>query len=183
MKRHSLLWASLLVVSVVASSTGRADSVSPELKAKIDAKVTSLKWIGTDPKVVAAVKEQNANPPADVKAMTQDKWKSLSLLDPMVKGFARNAVAEYLKGKKDEAVSELFVSCADGTKVAFFTKPTNWSHAGKDKHDLAMKNKPWIGPVEVDESTGVQQVQSSFPVLDGGKPIGSVVVGLAVAKL
>jgi sensor histidine kinase regulating citrate/malate metabolism len=37
--------------------------------------------------------------------------------------------------------------------------------------------------VEVDESTGVESLQVAFPVLDGGKAIGSVVVGLAVAKL
>jgi hypothetical protein len=46
-----------------------------------------------------------------------------------------------------------------------------------------MAGKTWIGPVEVDESTGLQQVQVALPVLDGGKPIGSIVLGLSVAKL
>ena len=39
------------------------------------------------------------------------------------------------------------------------------------------------GEVEVDESTGLQQVQIAVPVLDGGKPIGSLVVGLSLTKM
>jgi hypothetical protein len=35
----------------------------------------------------------------------------------------------------------------------------------------------------VDESTGQQQVQVGLPVLDGGKPVGSVVFGLSVSRL
>jgi hypothetical protein len=46
-----------------------------------------------------------------------------------------------------------------------------------------MTGKNWQGPVEVDESSGQQQLQVSVPVLDGGKPIGSLVVGLSVTKL
>jgi hypothetical protein len=80
-------------------------------------------------------------------------------------------------------VSEAFLSGADGFKVAFLSKPTNWSHKGKPKHDVPMTGKTWQGPVEVDESTGTQQVQVAVPVKDGGKVIGSLVVGLSVDKL
>ena len=71
----------------------------------------------------------------------------------------------------------------DGTKAAFLSKTTGWSHKGKPKHDLPMSGKSWQGPVEVDESTGLQQVQVAVPVLDGGKPVGSLVVGLSLSKL
>jgi hypothetical protein len=46
-----------------------------------------------------------------------------------------------------------------------------------------MTGKAWNGAVEVDESTGAQQIQVSVPVMDGGKAIGSLVVGFSVAKL
>ena len=46
-----------------------------------------------------------------------------------------------------------------------------------------MTGKTWQGPVEVDESSGVQQVQVAVPVLDGGKPIGTLVVGISISKL
>jgi hypothetical protein len=115
--------------------------------------------------------------------MTQDKWKGLSVLDPLVRGFAKNDAAVLLKSKQGSVVTESFLSGSDGTKVAFLSKPTNWSHKGKDKHESPMSGKTWQGPVETDESTGQRQLQVAVPVLDGGKPIGSLVVGLGVSKL
>jgi hypothetical protein len=156
---------------------------SAELNAKLEAKAKEIRWMSTDPKVVAAVREHNANHPAESKAMTQEKWKSLPVLDPFVRALSKNALAEYLKSKRDPDISELFVSGSDGTKVALFNKTTYWSHKGKGKHEVPMTGKTYIGPVELDESTGVEQVQIGIPVLDGSKPIGSVVVGFEVNKL
>lgn len=171
-----------LALSLVGVHALAAD-LSPELKAKVEAKAKSFGWISTDAKVVAAVKEHNANPPAEVKAMTNDKWKALNVLDPFVRGLSKNALAEYLKTKKDDSVAELFVSGADGGKVALLNKTTSWTHKGKEKHDLPMKGKTFIGSPEMDQSSGSETVQIGLPVLDGGKPIGSVVIGLATAKL
>ena len=75
------------------------------------------------------------------------------------------------------------MSDAAGLKVAFIAKTTNWSHKGKPKHDVPMTGKSWQGPVEVDESSGQRQIQVSVPVLDGGKPIGSLCVGLSLSQL
>ena len=179
MKRVLLFTAGVacLATSVMAAAP------SPELKAKLEAKAKGMQWMSTDPKVVTAVREHNANPPAETKTMTQEKWKSLPVLDPIVRGLSKNALAQYLKSKRDPAISELFVSGSDGTKVALFNKTTSWSHKGKEKHEVPMTGKSWIGPVEVDESTGVEQVQIGIPVLDSGKPIGSIVAGFEVAKL
>jgi hypothetical protein len=88
-----------------------------------------------------------------------------------------------LKSKKTDAVSEAFLSGSDGNKVAFLAKTSSCCHKGKAKHDDPMAGKTWQGPVEVDESTGLQQVQVAVPVLEGDKPIGSLVVGLSIAKL
>lgn len=170
---------SLSLVSV-AIPVGAAPA---DLDAKVKVKAQELKWLSTDPTVVAAVKAHNASPPAEFKDMSQEKWKALPVLDPLVRGLSKNALAEYLKGKRNEAVSELFVNGADGTKVALFNKTTSWSHKGKDKHEVPMKGQVWYGEPEVDASSGVEQVQIGLPVLDGGKPIGSVVVGLNVLKL
>jgi hypothetical protein len=115
--------------------------------------------------------------------MTNDQWARLTILDPYVRTFTRNPLGAYLKSRKDDQIAECFVSGADGTKVAFLSKTTYWSHADKDKHRVPMTGKTYIGPVALDESTGQQLVQIGLPVLDGGKPIGSIVVGLAVSKL
>lgn len=161
----------------------RADALDAALQTKVDAQIKIIGTWAADPVVVQAVQAHNAAPPADAAAMTQDQWKSLTVLDPFVRSFSKNAVADFLKAKKTEAVSEAFVSGAEGTKVAFLAKTSGWSHKGKPKHDLPMSGKTWQGAVEVDESTGLQQVQVAVPVIDGGKPIGSLVVGLSLAKL
>ena len=154
-----------------------------DVKAKVDEAVQKLKPWSTDPTIVAAVKAHNANPPAEDKAMTNEKWSRLTVLDPYVRSFSKNALAQYLKTKKTDEIAECFVSGADGTKVAFLSKTTSWSHADKDKHKIPMTGKTYIGPVGLDESTGQQLIQVGLPVMDGAKPIGSIVVGLTVLKL
>ncbi len=160
-----------------------AQGLAPAVQTKVDARTNQVRIWAADPVLVNAVKAYNAAPPAASTAMTQDKWKTLPILDPFVRGFAKNPAGEFLKSKKADAVSEAFLSGIDGNKVAFLAKTTNWSHKGKPKHDVPMTGKTWQGAAEVDESTGLQQVQVAVPVLDGGKPIGSLVVGLSLAKL
>jgi hypothetical protein len=170
-----------IVVFFSLALCGFGQTLPPEIKAKAEAEIQRLKALETDPEVIAAVKAHNSA--ADYKDMTNEKWKSLSVLDPVVRSFSKNALAEHLRSKKDDAISELFVSGADGCKVAFFSKTSYWTHKGKPKHEVPMTGKTYIGAVEVDESTGQQQFQVGLPVLDGGKPIGSIVVGLRVASL
>ena len=160
-----------------------AQGLDPALQTKVDAKLKDIQAWAAEPAIVNAVKAHNSSLPADSAAMTQDKWKTLPILDPYVRSFSKNAAGEFLKSKKGDVVSEAFVSGADGLKVAFLAKTSSWCHKGKPKHDVPMSGKTWQGPVEADESTGVQQLQVAVPVLDGGKPIGSLVVGLSIAKL
>lgn len=174
---HRMLAIGLLLSGL----TFAGEPLSAEVKAKVEAKLATLKAWGSEATLVKAVKESESNPA--LKGMTQDKWKSLTVVDPLVRSFTSNPAAAWIKTKKDASVSEAFVSSAKGTKVAFLTKPSGWSHKGKAKHDVPMTGKTWIGDAEIDESTGQKQVQVGFPVLDGGKPIGSVVVGLSISKL
>ena len=160
-----------------------AQALNPEQKAKVQVELKKLMVLGSDPVVVKAVKEFNAVHPDVSKGMTQDKWTALTVLSDEVKYFARNPLAVYLKTKRTGAITELFVSCSDGTKAAFFAKTTSWSHKGKPKHDVPMTGSTWIGELALDESSGKVEVQVSFPVLDQGQPIGSIVIGLDLAAL
>jgi hypothetical protein len=181
--RGSLALMVMGMTTLCSFTSVRAAGVDPAQQAKIDAKVQAIKAWASDPVVLAAVKAHNANLPADQAAITQEKWASLTVLDPLVRGFTKNEAAVFLKSKKSEEIAEAFVSDAAGFKVAFLTKTSNWCHKGKPKHDVPMTGKSWQGQVEVDASTGVQQIQVAVPVMDGGKPIGSLVVGLSIAKL
>ena len=170
-------------LAYLPASKSWAEGLEPAIQAKIDAQIKVIATWAAEPVVVKAVQAQNARTPAEYASMTQEKWKELKVLDPLVRAFTKNEVAQFLKGKKTEFVSEAFLSDAAGLKVAFLSKTSNWSHKGKAKHDVPMTGKTWQGPVELDESTGVQQVQVAVPVKDGDKVIGSLVVGLSLSKL
>ena len=172
-----------LGLMLVLSANLFAADLSKEQSEALKKKVELVKKMAADAKIVEAVKAVNKTALADYKDMSQDKWKDLPVLDPKVRYFSKNPAAEYLKTAKDESMAEIFVSAADGTKVAFLSKTSNWSHKGKPKHDEPMAGKDWTGKVEIDESTGSQNIQIAVPVLDGGKAIGSMVVGFAVSKL
>jgi hypothetical protein len=182
MKKSCLITTCITLFLFVAAAAHGAELTAAQ-KAKVDAKFKQLSSWSSDKKIVDAVRAFNANPPAATRDMTQEKWEGLSMLSPEVKSISKSELAGYLRTLKDDTISEVFVSGADGTKAAFLSKTTNWSHKGKPKHDVPMSGKTWTGKPELDESTGVQQVQVGLPVLDNGKAIGSIVVGLNLSKL
>lgn len=171
------LLALLVTLSAVAV---HAEDLDPAVQAKVNAKLAEIKTWAADPVLVSAVAAQNASAPAD---MTQEKWKALSVLDPFVRGFSKNPAGLFLKSKKTAWVSETFLSDIHGNKVAFLSKPSNWCHAGKPKHDKPLAGHDWQGAVELDESTGLQQLQVAVPVLKDGAAIGVLTVGIGLSKL
>lgn len=173
----SFLLSSLFFTNVFA------EDLTAEQQAALTKQIEIAKQLAADPKIVEAVKAVNAAALADYKDMTQDKWKELPVLDPKVRYFSKTPAAEVLKAKKNEMMTEAFVNAADGSKVAFIAKTSNWSHKGKPKHDDPMAGKTWQGKVEMDESTGLKSIQIAVPVLDGGKAIGSMTIGYSLTKL
>lgn len=172
-----------LAILVAFAANAGAQELEADVQAKVTAKIAQIQGWASDAAIVKAVKAHNESPAAELTALTQDKWKALGILDPLVRNFSKNDAAGVIKAKKTDSVSEAFLSGADGTKVAFLTKPSNWSHKGKDKHEVPMSGKTWQGGVEVDDSTGLRQIQVGVPVRDGDKVIGSLVVGLDLTKL
>jgi len=162
-----------------------AQDLSSDQSKKLEKKVEWLKTLAASSQIVEAVKSENAKPNPDYVKMDNSTWSSLTVLDAKVKYFSSNPVAEFLKSKKDDSVSEMFLNAKNGNKMAFLSKPTYFTHIGKSKHDEPMKNKVWTGKVEMDESTGSLNIQVAVPVLDekSKEAIGVLTVGFAVSKL
>jgi hypothetical protein len=180
--RKSFLGVAVLSLFGVAALA----QAPPEMKAKLDLKIIQLRAYSSDPQVVSAVKAHNATPAsAEAKAMTNEQWHNLSLFDPFVRAVAKSPLSEYLKAvkSKDDTIAKVFVSGADGFKVGFDAKTEHWTHKGMPKHELPMTGQTWIGPVKLDDSTGLVLIQVGLPVLDNDKPIGSIVFGLRADKL
>ncbi len=170
-----------LMTSMMVSFGLMAQDLSKDQRVLVDKHIEQVKKWAADPEIVAAVKEANKSGP--LAGMDQDKWSKAPVLDPAVRGFTKNKAAETLKKQKAEYVSEMFLNASEGYKVAFLSKTSNWSHKTSAKHSDPMAGKVWVGKIEVDESSGTQQVQVGVPVMDGDKAIGSLVVGFALAKL
>jgi hypothetical protein len=177
------LVATLLAVCVQSHYVLGAEALNSALQAKVDAQIKAIQGWAGDPVIVNAVKAQNAGLSADAAAMTQDKWKDLSKLDPFVRSFDKNPAGVFLKSKRSDIVIRAFLCDASGLKVAFTTKTLGWSHKGDPKHEVPMTGKTWQGPVEQDKASGYEQIQVAVPVFDGDKSIGSLTVGLNVSKL
>lgn len=175
-----LIMAMVLVPSIFPAF---AAELTAEQKTKVEALLDSMSALGSDPKVVAAVKAQNAKLPDALKGVDNERWAALSSTSPEVQAVSHTELTRYLRGVVHHTVIELFISDAQGRKVALFTKTTSFTHKGHAKHEHPMQGKKWFGDLEVDKSTQQMQVQGSFPVLEKGKPIGSVVLGFWVPKL
>jgi hypothetical protein len=162
---------------VIPAETG---GLSPEIKALLDLNIKKVKALSTDSVIIAAVKKYNAAPPL---AMTNDVWAKLNLVSPQVTAITNSDLSAYLKTKQTTLITEMFINGADGGKVAFLLKTTYWNHKGKPKHDVPMRGEIWIGPLEIDASTGAYQIQAAIPVLDGTTPIGSIVIGFGLVQM
>lgn len=178
----AVVFAALLASPLVTS----AQTIDAAMQAKIDAKIAVLIATAADPVIVNAVRERNTAITPEHAAITEEKWKALTVLDPLVRSFAKNPIAVFLKGKKetDDFFTMFQLSDAKGRKIAFtMAKSQFWITAGNPKFDVPMTGKTWQGPVELNTATGVQQLQVSVPVLDDGKPIGVLICGISYAKL
>lgn len=178
--------AALLATLLCLSQAADAADLDPAMQAKVKARTKEIRAWAADAAIVDAVKAYNASKSPQAAGMDQAKWGATSVIDPFVRGLTKTPAAELLKNKRrasDEVLAEAFLSGADGGKVAFLSKPSNWSHHGKPKHEQPMSGKTWQGDVEIDASSGLRQVQVAVPVLDGRKPIGSLVVGLSLNAL
>lgn len=168
------------ILLCMAISAPSASELTPEVQAKLDKAISLCTPLSTDEKIVSAVKTYNSVPPS---TMTNEAWKKLTLLSPEVKALIKSNIGTYLKSKKTDFITEMFLNGADGGKVAFLSKTSSWNHKGKPKHDFPMSGKIWIGSIEVDESSGAEQIQVSLPILNGTDPIGSLVIGFGIAQL
>ena len=157
--------------------------ITSTVQAELDRQKSVIAGWAADPIVVKAVQEQNKKGP--IAGMDKAKWKGTRRSDPIVKGFQTNPAGKFLRSKmraSNGTATEVFLNAAKGEKVAFAEKTSSYVHAGAAKHDVPFTTgKPWQGKPEFDESTQTYAIQISTPVLAGGTPIGSLVVGVSLA--
>ena len=118
-------------------STTAVASITPEVQARVNVRIVSVKAIAADPLIVEAVAAQNAGLSAEQSAVKQELWSRYNKQQKLVQSLSTNTAAGLLQAKCGDWANEAFLSDSHGFKVAFLNKPTNWCHAGKPKNYFA----------------------------------------------
>lgn len=151
--------------------------------------VPTLKTWGNNPTLIAAVKEQNAKAMslADIKNKDQ-VWMKTTGIDDFMKTLLNNTAARELK--KLEAskpyFTEVFLMDNQGANVAMTNKTSDYWQGDEEKFTQSFNAGNGgidIGKVKFDKSSQAYLVQVSVPVMDGGKAIGAITIGINLDEL
>ncbi len=153
-------------------------------------KVEDVRELAANPKVIRAVCEHNAKGQSldAIKKIDKD-WLAAKGLSPLKKSLQENKVGQYFKTfvEFNESIySEIFLTDNQGATVATYPATTDYWQGDETKWTEAFnagEGKVYIGAVEFDESSQVNSVQISVPVLVEAKTIGVLVVGVKLSYL
>ena len=160
-----------------------------EQQKKIDAAMPAIRKMAADAVVVKAVQAQNGKKfsLSKIKKLDAD-WIAAAGVTEEMKPFLENECAQALKGQKAQlaAMVEAFVMDNQGALVGTINKTSDYWQGDENKWQKAFnkgKGGEFIDKPVFDESSQSYSVQVSVPVLDAGKAIGALTVGLSLEQL
>ena len=165
-------------LTLVSSGASAADPLPAPLLAKVEHYKKKLAEWAANPVVVAAVKEVIAK--GGSPGMTNGKWNDLDEKDPVVKAFETSKAGALIKKwEEDVGINKLVLRDDKGNLVASSTKPVVYNNAARPVFVNASKGQVWAASeIRPDPTTGIKSVQAGAPVMDGGKVIGVIHVGI-----
>ena len=155
--------------------------------------VPEIEAAAASPAVVKAVKEQNARGLTLAKIQETDKeWMAVTDAKKsptdFMKSFESNAAAKALDGIEQSKpyLVEFILTDNQGANVAVTDITSDYWQGDEPKFTNAFadgKGAVYIARPQKDKSTGEVISQVSVPVMDGGKAIGTLTVGVRVDKV
>lgn len=149
----------------------------------------TLAAMGSDPVIIAAVKDENRKNKSLDKIKADDKiWSVTPGISPFMKAILESECSKHLRKIKDSQpyYSEIFVMDNKGANVALTNKTSDYWQGDEDKFLKSFNNgkgSVFIDKVKFDDSSQSYLVQVSVPVKDGGKTIGAITFGIDVEKV
>jgi hypothetical protein len=174
------------LLTLLISSVTVADEAVP--KAVMDL-APSLKEWGNNAVLIAAVKEQNAKGMTlDAIKKTDKEWMAATGVTPFMQAMMENSAAKELKKLESSKpyFDELFLMDNQGANVAMTNKTSDYWQGDEDKFTESFKGGQGaihIGKVKFDKSSQAYLVQVSVPVVDAGKAIGAITIGINIDEL
>lgn len=151
--------------------------------------IPDIKVITTNPVVIDAVKKQNAEHLSldEIKRRDAD-WRKVAGVDDFMQSLLNNTAAKAMKKFEQSRpyYLELFLMDNQGANVAMTNKTSDYWQGDEAKWQKSFnegKGATQVGKVEFDESAQAYLVQVSLPIMDKGKAIGAITVGINLDEL
>lgn len=180
----------IFLLTVFAVSAGaQVEIPAEELQELLRVKIRAIKRLAANAVIIDAVKEQNARKVSiDEIKRIDNKWRSTKELTPFKKSLQSNRAGKRLKRtvRRNPTYGEAFLTDNKGANVAAYPATSDYWQGDEGKFTTSYNNgegKIVIGPVEYDESSKTHAAQVSVPVLEGGKAIGVLIVGVKLDYL
>jgi hypothetical protein len=178
----------LVLVSFVTAASGLfAAEKTPQYV--IEHAYDSIIHLGEDPRVVAAVREENAQEKTLREiGRIDEKWIHTVGYDDFIKRLISTPLSQYLEQfrRRRPFYAEIFVTDNQGALVGATDKTSDYWQGDEAKFTSAFNNGKGgihFSNVVFDESSQAYVVQVSFPVRDEGRAIGTVTVSIDVDEM
>ena len=167
-----------------------AELSQQEIEDLLGVKIRFATHMAFNPEVISAVEKQNdqALPLSEIKKRDEE-WKNAGgKPTALIREITRNDVAKYFQRRveNNSAIDEVFLTDNKGANVAAYPPTSDYWQGDEEKFTLSFNEgngKIFIGPLELDESTGKTQVQISAPILEEDETIGVLILGVSVDYL
>lgn len=176
----------MVVFALVAAGAGYGQSAT-EVQKQLSAEAEKLRAIGSDPAIVAAVKAQNA------KKVKLDAIKAIDAqwiagkAAVLVKQTTTGPCADRLRAlvAANRTYGETFVMDDQGAIVCATGRTSDYWQGDEAKFEHAFKGgrgAVFIDRPKYDDSAAASIAQISVPVMENGRAIGAITVGITVTR-
>lgn len=177
---------SLVALAGAASPARAAEVMSDAERARL---VALAKEVAGMPAVVAAVKAQNARkvPLADIQAADK-RWMAARGIDPTMRALMDSACSRALKSVQAERkeIAEAFAMDDQGANVCMTNKTSDYWQGDEAKFQKSFgagAAAVFVDKPAFDESTQTYLVQVSVPVVERGRAIGAITLGVNLERV
>jgi len=175
-----------IALSLLLASSAFAQSAQT-LQKRLDTEAAKLSAWGSDAAIVAAVKAQNAKhvPLATIQSLDK-QWiagKAATLVRQTTVGTCADYLRKLASSGSAAIYSEVFVMDDQGALVCANAKTTDYWQGDEAKWQRAFaegRGNVFIDRPRYDDSSARNLAQISVPVVDGGRAIGVITVGVAL---
>ena len=185
--RSACLAIALLMIASAASA--QQDISESELEDLLRVKVRTVQHMALNPLLVRAVRQQNALDLTQEEINKRDKeWRATKEPTPFKISLQTSPPGRFLKEQvtRNTSFNEAFLTDNKGANVAAYPATSDYWQGDEEKWSNSFNGgdgQIFIGKLALDESTNTVAAQVSAPVLDRGKTIGVLVVGITINYL